>query len=113
MPPTRRARCVGCWASGWPEWWACTSRRSGISWRPSTRYGGVLTTDSVVSLGRQGGAMSEEESAAFLARPWATDAVTLRRADDSGKVEGLAVGDLASWGPLLFDIARRAESTRS
>jgi predicted HD phosphohydrolase len=78
-----------------------------------TRYGGVLTTDSVVSLGRQGGAMSEEESAAFLAQPWANDAVTLRRADDSGKVEGLVVGDLASWGPLLFDIARRAESTRS
>ena len=52
-------------------------------------YGGVLTTDSVVSLGRQGGAMTEEESAAFLARPWAADAVTLRRADDSGKVEGL------------------------
>ena len=73
-----------------------------------TRYGGVLTTDSVVSLGRQGGAMSEEESAAFLAQPWAADAVTLRRADDSGKVEGLVVGDLESWAPLLHGAARRA-----
>jgi predicted HD phosphohydrolase len=70
-------------------------------------YGGVLTTDSVISLGRQGGAMTEEEAAAFLARPWAYDAVTLRRADDSGKVEGLVVGDLASWVPLLREISRR------
>ena len=54
-------------------------------------YGGVLTSDSVVSLGRQGGAMSEDEAAAFVALPRAADAVTLRRADDSGKVEGLAV----------------------
>ena len=54
-------------------------------------YGGVLTDDSVVSLGRQGGAMTEEEAADFLALRWATDAVTLRRADDSGKVEGLVV----------------------
>ena len=71
-------------------------------------YGGVLTTDSVVSLGRQGGAMTGGEAAAFLARPWADDAVTLRRADDSGKVEGLVVGDLADWVPLLRDVSRRA-----
>ena len=74
-------------------------------------YGGVLTTDSVVSLGRQGGAMTGDEAAAFLARPWAGDAVTLRRADDSGKVEGLVVGDLAGWAPLLRDVSRRAGAT--
>ena len=33
-------------------------------------YGGVLTTDSVTSLGRQGGALSDDESAAFLAQPF-------------------------------------------
>ena len=71
-------------------------------------YGEVLTNDSVVSLGRQGGAMTEEEAADFLALPWATDAVTLRRADDSGKVEGLVVRDLASWTPLLHAVGRRA-----
>jgi predicted HD phosphohydrolase len=71
-------------------------------------YGGVLTNDSVVSLGRQGGAMTEEEAAAFLALPWAGDAVTLRRADDSGKVEGLAVRDLPSWIPVLEQVTRRA-----
>ena len=75
-------------------------------------YGGVLTTDSVVSLGRQGGAMTGDEATAFLARPWAGDAVTLRRADDSGKVEGLAVGDLVGWAPLLRDVSRRAGATR-
>ena len=75
-------------------------------------YGGVLTTDSVVSLGRQGGAMTGDEVAAFVARRWADDAVTLRRADDSGKVEGLAVGDLVGWAPLLRDVSRRAGATR-
>ena len=51
---------------------------------------------------------AEQEAAAFLAQPWAADAVTLRRADDSGKVEGLVVRDLASWVPLLQAVSRRA-----
>jgi predicted HD phosphohydrolase len=76
-------------------------------------YGGVLTDDSVLSLGRQGGAMTGEEAAEFLALPWATDAVTLRRADDSGKVGGLVVPDLASWAPLLHAVSRRAGASGS
>jgi predicted HD phosphohydrolase len=76
-------------------------------------YGGVLTNDSVVSLQRQGGAMREEVAAAFLAQPWAADAVTLRRADDSGKVEGLAVRDLQSWAPLLQELTGRGEERAS
>jgi predicted HD phosphohydrolase len=76
-------------------------------------YGGVLTTDSVVSLGRQGGAMRDEDAALFLAQPWATDAVTLRRADDSGKVEGLAVRDLRAWASLLHDVSARVGAPRS
>jgi predicted HD phosphohydrolase len=76
-------------------------------------YGGVLTTDSVVSLQRQGGAMGEGDAAAFLAQPWAADAVTLRRADDSGKVEGLEVRELAAWAPLLHAVSRRAGVTES
>jgi predicted HD phosphohydrolase len=75
-------------------------------------YGGVLTDDSVVSLRRQGGEMTEDEATAFLARPWASDAVTLRRADDGGKVEGLVVGDLESWVPLLQEVTRSAASSR-
>ena len=68
-------------------------------------YGGVLTSDSVVSLGRQGGAMSEDEVAAFVTLPRAADAVALRRADDSGKVEGLAVAGLDRWVPLLRSLS--------
>ena len=65
-------------------------------------YGGVLTTDSVVSLGRQGGAMSAEEAAAFLARPGRRTSLVLRRADDSGKVEGSGGrAGLDAWVPLL------------
>jgi len=71
-------------------------------------YGGVLTRDSVVSLRRQGGAMTNAETAEFLSQPWAGDAVTLRRADDSGKVEGLRVRDLTEWTPLLQRVSRRA-----
>jgi predicted HD phosphohydrolase len=71
-------------------------------------YSGGLSGDSVVSLGRQGGAMSESEVAAFAALPWADDAVTLRRADDSGKVEGLAVRDLADWAPVLCQLSEQA-----
>ena len=52
--------------------------------------------------------MDEDEVATFLARPWAADAVTLRRADDSGKVEGVVVGDLASWVPLLRELSRQS-----
>ncbi len=74
-------------------------------------YGGVLTNDSVVSLTRQGGAMTREEAATFLAQPWAADAVTLRRADDSGKVGGLIVGDLATWAPLLHVVSKRVGAT--
>ncbi len=76
-------------------------------------YGAVLTGDSVVSLGRQGGALSHEEATAFVGLPFARDAVTLRRADDSGKVEGVVVRDLASWTPLLQDVSRRHGLTQS
>lgn len=71
-------------------------------------YGGVLSGDSVVSLGRQGGAMTEEEVVTFAELPWAADAVTLRRADDSAKVEGLAVRDLAHWVPILEQLSTQA-----
>ena len=64
-------------------------------------YGGVLAADSVVSLGRQGGAMSPDEAAAFEALPWPPMPSRLRRADDAAKVEGLVVGGLAEWVPCV------------
>jgi predicted HD phosphohydrolase len=68
-------------------------------------YGGVLSSDSVTSLGRQGGAMGPEEVAAFLALPFASDAVSLRRADDQGKDEDdvavVGPGELGRWAAEL------------
>lgn len=68
-------------------------------------YKARLAGDSVMSLGRQGGALTSAAAAAFLARPWANDAVTLRRADDRAKVEGLGVDGLDDWVPLLRHVS--------
>jgi len=64
-------------------------------------YGGALGSDSVASLVTQGGSLSPAEAGAFEALPLAPEAIALRRADDGGKVEGLAVRDLRSWVPLV------------
>jgi predicted HD phosphohydrolase len=60
-------------------------------------YGDELSADSVASLSLQGGPMSSDEQASFARLPHAADAVALRRADESGKVEGLPVGGLGEW----------------
>jgi predicted HD phosphohydrolase len=72
-------------------------------------YGGGLAGDSVASLVRQGGAMTEDEAGGFLARPWAADALALRRADDRAKVQGLEVPGLAHWAALLRDLSGKAD----
>ena len=64
-------------------------------------YGNLLAQDSVASLREQGGAMRRDEVAAFETDPRAADAVRLRRADDNGKVDGLAVTGLSEWAPIL------------
>jgi predicted HD phosphohydrolase len=71
-------------------------------------YGGTLAADSVASLARQGGPMSAAELAAFERLPEAQDALTLRRADESGKVDGLAVGSLTDWIPLMRRVSDAA-----
>jgi predicted HD phosphohydrolase len=68
-------------------------------------YGGVLAGDSVASLRRQGGAMTAEEADEFVGRPWAQDAVALRRADDGAKVDGLEVRDLPQWVSTLRQLS--------
>jgi predicted HD phosphohydrolase len=70
-------------------------------------YGNVLAQDSVASLREQGGAMTAAEAAAFEANPLAADAVRLRRADDSGKVDAAAVVGLAEWAPVLRRVHER------
>ena len=67
-------------------------------------YGGVLTADSVVSLGRQGGAMTEDEAATFLARPWgkhapACDAAPGRRQREGRRSGGRRPGGLGTPPP--------------
>lgn len=65
------------------------------------RYHAGLSAGSRRSLRRQGGPMSAGDAAAFEATPGWVDAVTLRRWDDLGKVEGAAVPGLAGYEPLL------------
>jgi predicted HD phosphohydrolase len=67
-----------------------------------------LAGDSVVSLGRQGGALDDDEARMFVAQPWAHDAVRLRRADDCSKVVGLRVGGLAEWVCLLRHVSEQS-----
>jgi predicted HD phosphohydrolase len=68
-------------------------------------YKEQLAGDSVASLGHQGGAMDAGEAAAFLRRAWSAEAVTLRRADDGGKADGLVVDGLDGWVPLLRQVS--------
>jgi len=75
-------------------------------------YGGGLGPDSVASLATQGGSASPGEGAAFAALPLASAATALRRADDSGKVEGRVVGDLSSWVALLRGLSERGAADR-
>jgi predicted HD phosphohydrolase len=69
-------------------------------------YGATLSQGSQRSLQVQGGAMTELEAAAFAELPGASDACTLRRADDAGKVQGLVVPSLTSFLPLVESVLR-------
>ncbi|HBH51292.1 MAG TPA: metal-dependent phosphohydrolase [Planctomycetaceae bacterium] len=52
-------------------------------------YFGQLSPASILSLGLQGGPMTDPERAAFESLPGASDAVRLRRWDDAAKIPGL------------------------
>jgi predicted HD phosphohydrolase len=69
-------------------------------------YSAQLAADSVASLALQGGPMSAEEQLAFEALPHAQDALTLRRADESGKVDGLVVPELGEWMDVMRQLSR-------
>jgi predicted HD phosphohydrolase len=64
-------------------------------------YDDELSADSVISLRRQGGSLGAAAADAFARLPLAGAAVTLRRADDHGKAEGLLVRPLEWWVPRL------------
>jgi phosphonate degradation associated HDIG domain protein len=64
-------------------------------------YFDVLSPASVKTLELQGGPMSTAEVAAFETEPFFRDAVCVRQWDDSGKVAGMVIPDLASYRAML------------
>lgn len=62
------------------------AKRYLVSAEPS--YAAQLSEDSVRSLALQGGPMHAEEIAEFLSRPWAEEAIALRRWDELAKEAG-------------------------
>lgn len=66
-----------------------------------------LSPQSALTLTLQGGTMSPAEAAAFAQDPLAEDAVTLRQADDAGKVVGLDAGVMEDWRTVLELVASR------
>src|SRR5262249_25105895 len=66
-----------------------------------------LSAGSVASLKLQGGPFDAAESAEFLGRPYADDAIRLRRWDDLGKVPGVATRAMSDYADLLRSLARR------
>ncbi|MFG2309332.1 HD domain-containing protein [Streptomyces sp. NPDC048566] len=81
---------------------------------PAKRYLAAASPDrrlsarSTLTLAAQGGAMDPREAAAFAADPLAEDAVTLRQADDAGKVVGLNAGVVEDWRTVLERVASGA-----
>ncbi|MGV9677491.1 HD domain-containing protein [Nocardia sp. NPDC003482] len=70
-----------------------------------SRHAAELSASSRRTLVAQGGPMTAAEIAAFEADPDFAAAVALRRADDAGKVVGLAVAPLERWRPIVRRVA--------
>jgi predicted HD phosphohydrolase len=60
-----------------------------------------LSPASLLSLSRQGAAMSAAEAERFAARPEAAAAIALRRADEAAKEVGRSVPGLDAWAPRV------------
>jgi phosphonate degradation associated HDIG domain protein len=76
--------------------WLCTKE---------PQYGERLSAASQATLIAQGGLLSDEECERFEAHPGFNDALALRTWDDAGKIEGLDVGALRDWEPLVRSLA--------
>ncbi|WP_322106300.1 phosphonate degradation HD-domain oxygenase [Paraburkholderia sp. J41] len=66
-----------------------------------------LSADSVRSLELQGGIFDADQARDFAARPYADDAVRLRRWDDLAKVAGKPTPDLAHYLELVERVMQR------
>jgi phosphonate degradation associated HDIG domain protein len=75
-------------------------------------YFATLSPDSVRSLALQGGPMSAGEAAAFIAAPYADDAVRLRRFDEGAKEIALQTPPVAHFMPYVAQILIRTCRTR-
>jgi phosphonate degradation associated HDIG domain protein len=71
------------------------------------RYYQSLSPASKHSLALQGGPFSASEAEAFLAEPYAEDAVHLRRWDDGAKVAGVETQALAHFAAIVERVAAR------
>ena len=70
-------------------------------------YWDTLSPASKLSLKQQGGSFDAVTAERFLARPFAWDAIRLRRWDDLAKVPGRATPTLREFEPLLRSIERK------
>jgi len=64
----------------------------------------------VLSLSLQGGPFTAQEAADFLARPYADEAVALRRCDELAKDPEMRTPDLEDFRPIL-ERAERSPGT--
>jgi phosphonate degradation associated HDIG domain protein len=64
-------------------------------------YYEALSADSKRSLALQGGIFAADEAAAFIAQPFAADAVSVRLWDDLAKIAGATTPPLAHYVPAL------------
>jgi phosphonate degradation associated HDIG domain protein len=70
-------------------------------------YWGDLSVASKRSLEQQGGIFTDAQALAFIAQPYAEEAVRLRRYDDSAKVPNKAVPGLEHYQARLAEVAHR------
>jgi predicted HD phosphohydrolase len=87
-----------------PMRWHVEAKRFLCATEPG--YEAALSPDSRRSLVLQGGSMSHAEQAAFAVRPFARNALRLRRRDDRANVAGLRTPPLARFLALARDVWR-------
>lgn len=117
-PATRRGEdgfheVVGCdYLSRWfgpevtePIMWHVAAKRYLTA--TDAAYCDMLSEGSVRSLELQGGAFSPERAEQFIQRPYAEDAIRLRRWDEGAKVPNLETPPLEHFRPHLEACLRR------
>lgn len=72
-----------------------------------TTYFAQLSDDSVRSLELQGGVFNPDDAHAFLQKPYAEDALRLRRWDDRAKQQGRVTPDLAHFMDIVERVMQR------